>query len=115
MSDNIFSADKNLVVAVNELTRNIRMLSGTQHSENLEPATTTLLNNGHGVMVSAFVTVDGTTPGEIYDTNKTGAIAPSTLIALIPNVQGLYEVKCPYFEGLLVKTGTGQQFTVVYS
>jgi hypothetical protein len=115
VNDNIFSTDKNLVIAVNELTRNIRMITGSKHSENIEPATTVLLESGHGYVVAAFVTVAGTTPGEIYDTKKKATIAPDTMIGLIPNVVGRYEIGAPYFEGLLLKTGTGQNVTLIYS
>lgn len=113
--ENIFSAAKNLVIAVNELTSNYRMITGTKHSENLEAATTTVLANGHGYVAAVNVTVAGTTVGSIYDTTKKTSPGPSTLLAVIPNTVGRTEIRMPYFDGLVVTTGTGQNVTVSYS
>jgi hypothetical protein len=115
MNENTFTTDKNLVIAVNELTRNIRMFNGTQHSSNYEAGVTEQLASGHGVLVSAIVTAVGTTPGNVYDTVRSAPAPPGTLIASIPNTLGRFEIGCPYFEGLYVEVGSGQQFTLVYS
>ena len=77
-------------------------------------STTTLLKSASGVLYRISVTTAGTTTGAIHDTNATGSIAASNLVAVIPEAVGVYEFIWPCQTGIVVVPGTSQVLSVSY-
>ena len=77
-------------------------------------STTTLLKSASGVLYRISVTTAGTTTGAIYDTNATGSIAASNLVAVIPEAVDVYEFIWPCQTGIVVVPGTSQVISVAY-
>ena len=75
---------------------------------------TTLLKSASGVLYRISVTTAGTTTGAIYDTNATGSIDASNLVAVIPEAVGVYEFIWPCQTGIVVVPGTSQVLSVSY-
>jgi len=110
----LFSVGKNLVIAVNDLAQAWKVVQGTQHSDSLAAATTTVVSTSPGRVATVFVTTAGSTAGSIYD-SKEASPAASSLIAAIPNVVGSYTVNVPVNYGIVATTGTAQVMTVIFS
>ena len=77
-------------------------------------STTTLLKSASGVLYRVSVTTAGTTTGAIYDTNATGSVGASNLVAVIPEAVGVYEFIWPCQTGIVVVPGTSQVLSVSY-
>lgn len=77
-------------------------------------STTTLLKSASGVLYRISVTTAGTTTGAIYDTNATGSVGASNLVAVIPEAVGVYEFIWPCQTGIVVVPGTSQVISVAY-
>lgn len=77
-------------------------------------STTTLLKSASGVLYRVSVTTAGTTTGAIYDTNATGSVGASNLVAVIPEAVGVYEFIWPCQTGIVVVPGTSQVISVAY-
>lgn len=112
--DDLFSAAKNLVTAVQNLTQLYLTVQGNKASLSLAAATTTTITTGQGRLAAISVTTAGSTAGSVYDSNQ-AAPAANSLLAAIPNTVGVHIMSIPYISGLTVTTGTGQVATVVYS
>ncbi len=77
-------------------------------------STTTLIKSASGVLYRVSVTTAGTTTGAIYDTNATGSVGASNLVAVIPEAVGVYEFIWPCQTGIVVVPGTSQVISVAY-
>lgn len=110
----IFNAAKNLVIAVNQLGQSYKDVAGLKHSDSIAAATTSVVSQSGGRLVSVSVTTAGSTFGAIYDSNQSSPSALS-LVASIPNNVGVYPLGIPVNFGLVVTTGTGQVATIIYS
>ena len=73
-----------------------------------------LIKSASGVLYRVSVTTAGTTTGAIYDTNATGSIGASNLVAVIPEAVGVYEFIWPCQTGIVVVPGTSQVLSVSY-
>ncbi len=112
--DTIFASVNNAVQAINTLAQTYLTVQGTKASSNLAAATTTIVTTGAGRLASVSVTVDGSTEGVIYDSNRASPNS-NTALAIIPMVTGVWPINAHYYTGLVVVTGTGQEATVIYS
>ena len=77
-------------------------------------STTTLIKSASGVLYRVSVTTAGTTTGAIYDTNATGSVGASNLVAVIPEAVGVHEFIWPCQTGIVVVPGTSQVLSVSY-
>ena len=77
-------------------------------------STATLIKSASGVLYRVSVTTAGTTTGAIYDTNATGSIDASNLVAVIPEAVGVYGFIWPCQTGIVVVPGTSQVLSVSY-
>lgn len=77
-------------------------------------SSTTLIKSASGVLYRVSVTTAGTTTGSIYDTNATGSVGASNLVAVIPEAVGVYEFIWPCQTGIVVVPGTSQVISVAY-
>lgn len=110
--DDILTAQKNGVVAINNLAQNTIRAIGTQTS--LTVTATTLIFTGSGYIVNFSVVVAGTANGTIYDANNTSPTAPDAL-CVTPTTVGIYSAGQVFTNGLVVVPGTGQSINVTYS
>jgi hypothetical protein len=107
----ILTAAKNLVTAVNTVAQNYLNVQGASNLPDLTAAT--VLKTTAGRVCNVVVTVAGSAPGSVYDSNTT--TGTSKKLFVIPNTTGVYVVNMPTRIGLLVVPGTGQTVTVSYS
>lgn len=109
--DDILTAAKNVVTAVNGAAQTYLNVQGAQNSGNL--TTATLVQSGAGRVATVSVTVAGSAVGKIYDANS--ATSTTNPVYVIPNTVGVVFVNMPVGIGLVVAPGTGQSVTVSYS
>ena len=110
--DDILTAQKNGVVAINNLAQNTVRALGTQTS--LTVTATTVIFTGSGYLVNFSVVVAGSAAGTIYDANSTSVTAPDAL-CVTPTTVGVYRSGQVFSNGLVVVPGTGQSINVTYS
>jgi hypothetical protein len=111
--DDIFTTQKNGVVAINTLAQsNLRAL-GTQTSATITGSTAIYV--GAGYLVNFVVTVAGSTAGTIYNTSATTTTAASNALISVPNTVGITKVGQVFSTGLVVVPGTGQSINVTYA
>lgn len=110
--DDILTAQKNGVVAINNLSQNTVRALGTQTS--LTVTATTVIFTGAGYLVSFSVVVAGSAAGTIYNANNTSPAA-SNALCVTPTTTGVYGAGQVFTSGLVVVPGTGQSINVTYS
>ena len=110
--DDILTAQKNGVVAINNLAQTTIRSIGTQTSLTVTAAT--VVFTGGGYIVNFSVVVAGTAAGLIYDANNTSPTAPDAL-CVTPATVGIYSAGQVFTSGLVVVPGTGQSINVTYS
>ncbi|MEY3760482.1 MAG: hypothetical protein RIR39_1973 [Pseudomonadota bacterium] len=67
-----------------------------------------------GRVCRVSVLVAGSAVGGIYDCATTGAAVAGNLLAVIPNVVGVYDLNLPCVTGIVYILGTGQTVAVSY-
>ena len=72
----------------------------------------TIIKASAGRVVNVTVSLAGSAPGQIYDTNT---LTATRQLYIIPTTVGLFNVNLPTSFGILVLPGTGQQVAVSYS
>jgi hypothetical protein len=72
-----------------------------------------LLKQGSGRVAYVNVTVAGTAPGALVDSNSAGGTSP--VLALIPDVVGSVFVNLPFNLGLVIIPGAGMTVSVSFS
>ena len=110
-TDDILTAIKNIVTAINNQTQNTTNLAGVQNFYGV--TTTTLIQKGPGRIVNISVTVAGSSPGTVYDTAFLGDVP--RLIFEFPATVGIYNVNLPVKYGIVVEVGTGMTVAGSYS
>jgi secreted trypsin-like serine protease len=109
----ILTAQKNGVIALNNIGQvNLRSL-GTQTSSTV--TSSTLVITGSGYLVNFSVVVAGTTAGTIYNTSSTSSTSASNALCAIPATIGITKVGQVFTNGLVIVPGTGQSINVTYS
>ena len=113
--DDLLSAHKNAVQAINNWGQTTSNLAGVSNSG--EISTTTLLTPRSGWVANVSVVVAGSTTGTIYDAPSTSAALAGTGTRLftISNTVGVYSVNLPVHNNIVVTPGTGQIVVVSYS
>ena len=107
----ILTAAKNIVTALNDLGQAYLSVEGSSLS--LPITSSTLVQKGQGRVARVYVTTAGSAAGAIYDAATAGAT--TGIVYTIPNTVGIYEVKAPVINGIVVSPGTGQSVTISYS
>ena len=110
--DDILTAQKNGVIAINAYVSSLNFHAG--QTQSLEMSTTTTLKTKAGWIANVAVIVAGSTSGFIYDTLNSANLT-GTRIYLIPNVVGVYVVNLPTNNGIVVVPGTGQIVSLGFS
>lgn len=110
-----------LLTAVQHVASNIAQAAQTYLSVNGQQSRSgiaaasgsVLLKQGSGRAAYVNVTVAGTTPGTLVDSNNVAATAP--VLAVIPDAVGSYFINAPFNLGLVVIPGAGQTVSVSWS
>ncbi len=110
--DDLLTAQKNGVVAINNLNQTTAKSLGVTTSSTVLAATNVVAGSGRLVMFS--VTVAGSTTGFVHDSASTTVAAANALVA-VPNAIGVYQVGARFSNGLTIVPGTGQSINVTYS
>lgn len=107
--DDILTAQKNGVIAINNLGQTTFYLAGQSSTKNISAQTT--VANGSGRLVRIIVVDGGSGPGTAYAGSATAANA----IYTIPKDAGVYDIGVQFSVALIVAPGSGQTVCVVYS
>ena len=110
--DDILTAQKNGVVAINNLAQTTTRATGNQTS--LTVTVPTVVYTGTGYMVNFSVVVAGTAAGMVYDNNDTSPVAADAL-CVTPTTVGVYKTGQVFISGLVIVPGTGQSINVTYT
>lgn len=107
----ILTAVKNIVVALNNATKTYLEVNGTSNYAAISAPT--VVKSSSGRLVNVSVVTAGSADGQIYD----GAQLSQTSrpIFAIPDTLGLYEANLPMAHGILVVPGSGQIVSVSFS
>jgi len=111
--DDILTAQKNGVVAINNLSQGTLRGLGTQTSATITAAT--VIYVGKGYLVNFAVVVAGATAGTISNTGAVSTVAAANALCVVPNTIGIVNVGQVFSTGLVVTPGTGQSINVTYS
>jgi hypothetical protein len=112
--DDILSAQKNGVIAINSVVKSNQRGQGIITSATV--TTGTLIVAGAGYLVSYTVVVAGSANGLINNANTVaGATATNALCATDKTSVGVYKVGLAYTDGIVIVPGTGQSINVTYS
>lgn len=111
--DDIATIQKNGVLAVNTVNQTLARYFGTNTSPTY--AASAAIYPGPGRLVNVSVTVAGTTTGAIHNCTTVGAATAANMLAVVGNTVGVVELNLLFNAGLVIVTGTGQQFNVTYS
>jgi hypothetical protein len=109
----LLTAQKNGVVAINNVAQTNQKSLGTQTSITVTSSTSVIV--GSGYLVNFSVVVAGSSAGTIYNASATSATAASNALCAIPDVVGIYKAGQAYSAGLVVVPGTGQSVNITYS
>jgi hypothetical protein len=117
--DDILSAQKNGVVALNSIANYDGLRTGYYGSKNtkeIAAATTQVIKTSSGWLATISVIAAGATTGYIYDTNNSGSLTGNRIYA-IPSTLGIgiYQIQIPFATGLTIVTGTGSIVSLTYT
>lgn len=117
--DDILTAQKNGVIAINNLNQTwlsySRRNQGQFTTAVISGASPVLIYNGPGYLVSVSVVVAGTTNGTAYNFASATSPAASSALMKIGNTVGIYTAGFQFSSGLVIEPGTGQSIVVTYS
>lgn len=117
--DDIFTVQKNGVVALNALTATLESfraiyLSFVGDKTFLGASESSLVTQGEGRLVNLVVSVAGAA-GTAHDAATVSAATAANVIAVIPATAGSHQINVPFTSGLVLKPGSGQTVSVTYS
>jgi len=104
--DDILSAAKNVVSAINTLGQTYGAIQGNKQKAALSATTTVSMSPGR--LVNVIVTTAGSTTGTINDGGK-------GVVFVVPTAVGVYPVNIPINYGIVFTPGTSQVVTISYS
>jgi hypothetical protein len=112
--DDILTAQKNGVIALNNIQQALAAEVGTFTTSTV--STATFIVAGKGRLLRFSVVVAGSTNGLIHNYNNPVPTGPNTTNALVacPNTVGVYEVNLVFDSGLVIVPGTGQSLNITY-
>lgn len=111
--DDILSAQKNGVVAINNVAKSTQRNYGTQTSSTV--TTPTLVVSGSGYLVNFSILVAGSTVGTISNSATVALVAANNALCATPATVGIYPAGQVFSNGLVITPGTGQSINVTYS
>jgi len=111
--DDLLSAQKNGVIAINNVAQSTLRGLGTQTSATI--TSTTVIYPNAGYLVNFSVTIAGSAVGTIYNASTVANAAVGNALCVIPNSVGITKVGQVFNTGLVVAPGTGQSINVTYS
>jgi hypothetical protein len=111
--DDILTAQKNGVVAINNVAKSTQRVSGTQTSSTV--TTSTLVVAGSGYLVNFAVLVAGSAAGTINNAATTALAAAGNALCATPATVGVYSAGQVFTNGLVIVPGTGQSINITYS
>jgi hypothetical protein len=109
----ILTAQKNGVVALNNIGVTNLRARGTQTSTTVTSPTLIIASGGY--LVNFSVVVAGSAAGTIYNSSSTGSVSASDALCVVPATVGITSVGQIFKNGLVVVPGTGQSINVTYS
>ena len=111
--DDILTAQKNGVVALNAINSNNLKFQGTGTSATVTG--NTLVITGKGRLVNYAVVVAGTGAGGVYDSATVAGAGASNQLCATLTTLGVYATGQIFSNGLVIKPGTGQSINVTYA
>jgi len=111
--DDILTAQKNGVVAINGNTSALLRVQGAYTSATV--TTDTLVASGRGYLVSWTVVVGGSAAGSVYNSNSTSSLLAGQKLCPIGTTAGVFPAGLVFTNGIVVSPGTGQSINVTYS
>lgn len=109
----LLTAQKNGVVAINNVSQTNLRGQGTVTSATVTGST--VIFNGTGYLVKYTVVVAGSASGLINNASSTVAPSATNALCATPNTVGIYPVGMVFTNGLTVVPGTGQSINVTYT
>jgi hypothetical protein len=109
----LLTAQKNGVVAINNVSQATLRGQGTATSATVTGST--IIFSGKGYLVKYTVVVAGSASGLINNASSTVAPAASNALCATPNTVGIYPVGMVFTNGLTIVPGTGQSINVTYT
>ena len=110
--DDILTAQKNGVVAINQVASNAFGVQGRKSY--LEITADTLVHTGEAWVARISVIVAGAAGG-IYDANTVAGAVTGTQLCVIPATVGIHDVLMPVTKGIVVKPGAGQKVSISFT
>jgi hypothetical protein len=110
--DDILSAQKNGVIAINNVATLNRRNQGNATS--LTVTGNTLVVTGAGYLCRYAVVVAGSGAGTINDANTVANASSSNALCATIATVGVYEVGAVFNSGLVIKPGSGQSINITY-
>ena len=111
--DDIATIQKNGVLAVNTVNQTLTRYFGTNTSNTYDASA--VVYPAPGRLVNVSVTVAGSAAGAIHNCTTVAAATAANKLAVVGNTLGVVELNLLFNTGLVIVTGTGQQFNVTYS
>lgn len=115
--DDILTAQKNGVVAINALNQTWISYKNREFADQSSKCLSenTLITTGSGFICTVIVIDAGTETGLIYDFASADRAEDSARRFTIPKDPGVYRVDCQFFKGILVSPGADQSVVVTYT
>jgi hypothetical protein len=110
--DDILTAQKNGVVAINSVAQSNLRSEGNATSATV--TANTLVVTGNGYLVRYCVLVAGSAAGTINNANSITNASASNALCATTNTVGVYNVGTVFTNGLVIKPGSGQSINVTY-
>ena len=110
--DDLLTAQKNGVVAINNLNQTTAYLGGKITSNVLTSSTLVISKPGRLVRVSVII---AGAAGTAYNANTTAGASASNALFVIPATVGVHDVGVHFENGLVITPGAGQSVNVTYS
>ncbi|KPK13923.1 MAG: hypothetical protein AMJ56_00260 [Anaerolineae bacterium SG8_19] len=109
----ILTAQKNGVVAINNVAQTNQRALGVVTSQTVTASTVIFV--GSGYLVNFSVVVAGSAAGTIYDFNSTTSPPAADALCAVPATVGVIKTGQVFTNGLVIVPGTGQSINVTYS
>lgn len=117
--DDVVTVQKNGVIAVNALVQSLDLFKtlyesfvGNSSAIGLSADALISTTAGRVVTVSVITAASG---GKIYDSATVAGATDANAIYAIPNTIGTTSINFPYFDGLVIKPGSGSVVSISYS
>ena len=110
--DDLLTAAKNIVTAINGVNVTMRANIGTLTSPTL--ITDTVIATKPGRLVNFAVTVTGSGNGAIHNASTVATATAANLLVVVPQTLGVVDVGQAFTAGLVYIRGTGQSANVTY-